>query len=291
MDVRVLRYFLAVAQEENITRAAERLHMAQPSLSKQIMALERELGKPLLIRGKRKLRLTEDGVLLRRRAEEIVALLEKTEQEVAASATNLTGEIALGGNATESVLRIAATLRREQPGVRFNLYSSDAIDVEDRLAHGGLDFAVLLEPVDAVKYESVPLPERARWGLLMRRDDPLADGHAIGREALVQEELILHRRPGLQREIARWAHTEPEQLRVAATDNVVSIDPVKLVESGLGSLLVTRDLLPDSLDAGVCFRPLDPPLEIRFALVWKRRAALSRAAQCFMERIKGAFSS
>ena len=156
MDIRVLRNFLAVAREQNITRTAERLHIAQPSLSRQLMELERELGKPLLIRGKRKLTLTEDGALLRKRAEEIVSLMEKTQQEIASDTAEISGRIAIGGAPTEKLLRVAAALHRKHNGVCFDFYASDATDVVERLDRGSLDFAVLLEPVDTVKYMILP---------------------------------------------------------------------------------------------------------------------------------------
>ena len=287
MDIRVLRYFLAAAREENITRAAESLHIAQPSLSKQLMELEQELGKPLLIRGKRKLTLTEEGVLLRKRAEEIVALVDKTEQEIAADAQQISGEVAIGGNPQPSLMRAAALLRQQCPGVRFNFYSNDATDVTERLEHGSLDFTTLLMPVDPMRYDSLPLPEQSRWGLLVRAADPLAGQGSIGPAALLAQPLIMHRRAGLQRIIAQWAGVEPEQLPVAATYNVIHGSPVPLVQSGLGSLVTTRDLLDDELNSTVRFLPLDPPLETHTALVWKRRAVLSRAAEKYLEILRG----
>ena len=196
MDIRVLRYFLTVAREENITRAAESLHITQPSLSKQLMELEQELGKQLLVRGKRKLTLTDDGVLLRKRAEEIVALLEKTEQELSAD-TALGGKISIGGLPGKRVLQAAAELRAEHPDVSFDFYSGDACEIIERLDHGSLDFAVLLEPVDGVKYDYVSLGERARWGLIMPDNCELAMKPAIKREDLCNVPLILHKRVDL----------------------------------------------------------------------------------------------
>ena len=146
MDIRVLKYFLAVAREENITRAAESLHIAQPSLSKQMMELEAELGKPLLIRGKRKIGLTEEGMLLRKRAEDIIALLEKTEQEISADSGEIKGEIAIGGSVPPLLLQAAASLHSRYPGIQFQFYVGDATDVTERLDHGNLDFAILLAP-------------------------------------------------------------------------------------------------------------------------------------------------
>ena len=162
MELRTLRYFLAVTKEENITRAAERLHISQPYLSKQLMDLEQELGKQLLIRGKRKITLTEDGVVLRKRAEEILSLVEKTECDLRANHPQISGEIAIGGNPTMTVLQAASRLRSQYPAVRFQFYSGDAIDVLERLEHGSLDLAVFLQPIDISQYEYLSLPESSR---------------------------------------------------------------------------------------------------------------------------------
>ena len=282
MEIRVLRYFLAVAQEGNITRAAETLHIAQPSLSKQLMELEQELGKQLLIRGRRHITLTEEGILLRKRAEEILELVGRTEQEITAAEQQLSGSISIGGNPQPSLLQAAAALRQRYPGIRFQFYSSDATDVTERLEHGTLDFTTLLAPVDASRYESLLLPEHSYWGLLVRADSPLADKCSIHREDILRLPLILHRRAGLQKAIAQWAHTRPEKLEIAATYNVIYGSPAALVQSGLGNLLITRDLLGPELEPGMRFLPLDPPLETRYALVWKKNAVLTKAAEKFL---------
>ena len=285
MDIRVLRYFLTVAREENITRAAESLHITQPSLSKQLMELEQELGKQLLVRGKRKLTLTDDGVLLRKRAEEIVALLEKTEQELSAD-TALGGKISIGGLPGKRVLQAAAELRAEHPDVSFDFYSGDACEIIERLDHGSLDFAVLLEPVDGVKYDYVSLGERARWGLIMPDNCELAMKPAIKREDLCSVPLILHKRVGLQRTIEHWAQTDLDHMNVAATYNVLNGDPAALVRSGLGYVLITDDHLPGQLGSGLCFRRLEPPLESSHALIRKRHAVLTKTAEAFLEKVK-----
>ena len=285
MDIRVLRYFLTVAREENITRAAESLHITQPSLSKQLMELEQELGKQLLVRGKRKLTLTDDGVLLRKRAEEIVALLEKTEQELSAD-TALGGKISIGGLPGKRVLQAAAELRAEHPDVSFDFYSGDACEIIERLDHGSLDFAVLLEPVDGVKYDYVSLGERARWGLIMPDNCELAMKPAIKREDLCSVPLILHKRVGLQRTIEHWAQTDLDHMNVAATYNVLNGDPAALVRSGLGYVLITDDHLPGQLGSGLCFRRLEPPLESSHALIRKRHAVLTKPAESFLEKVK-----
>lgn len=282
MEIRVLRYFLAVAQEENITRAAKKLHIAQPSLSKQLMELEDELGKQLLIRGKRRITLTEEGVLLRKRAEEILELVNKTEQEITADEKQLVGKISIGGNLQSSVLKAAAALREQHPGVSFQFYSSDATDVTERLEHGTLDFTTLLAPVDASRYDSVLLPEHSYWGLLVRADSPLAVKSCVHRDEILRLPLIMHCRAGLQKSIAEWAHTRPERLNIAATYNVIYGSPITLVQSGLGNLLVTRDLLDPELNSGVRFLPLDPPLETHYALVWKKNTVLTKVAEKFL---------
>lgn len=281
MEIRELRYFLAVAREENITRAAERLHIAQPSLSKQLMELERELGKQLLIRGKRKITLTEEGVLLRKRAEEIIELVEKTEQEIRSDFGEIAGEIYLGGSTPELFLKAASELRAAYPGIRFHFFSGDAVEVSERLDHGNLDFAVMLEPVDQVKYDFLSLPVYSEWGVLMRKNDPLAAGNSVTKELLKKLPLIMHQRIGLQEEIAHWAETDLENLDIAATYNAVHGNPLPFVEQGLGYFVTTRDLLPPGLPEGVCFLSLEPALSTKQALVWKKHAVFSKAAETF----------
>lgn len=287
MDIRLLRYFLAVAREENITRAAENLHIAQPSLSKQLMELENEVGKQLLVRGKRKITLTEDGILLRKRAEEIVALLEKTEAELR-SGTSVQGEVSIGGMPTKQILSAAAEVRKAHPEVRFRFYASNATDVTEKLDHGSLDFAVLLTPVDEVKYESVVLGEFYRWGVMLPTKHISAKKSAVTREDLRSMTLVMHHRVGLQHEIAVWAETEPESLNIAATYNVVNGDPSEFVRSGLGCLLTTENHITSLHDPDICFLPLDPPLLVNHALVWKRHCVMGKAAGVFLDEIRRA---
>ncbi len=286
MDIRVLQYFLSVAREENITRAAQSLHISQPSLSKQLMDLERELGKMLLIRGKRKVTLTEDGVLLRKRADEIVTLFEKTEREMTVDGRKISGIVSVGGSPTITILNTAANIRENYPDISFNFYSSDAIDVAERLEHGTLDFAVLLEPVDAVKYDYISLPDSSRWGLLVPKNSRIAERESVQKEDILSVPLILHRRSGLQNLISHWAQTETDNLKIAATYNVINGSPCNFVKSGFGCYVTTKDLLPEVLEESVCFRPLEPPLEIHYALVWKRYAVFSKTSEMFLKRIK-----
>lgn len=286
MDVRILKYFLAVAREQNITRAAESLHIAQPSLSKQIMELEQELGTALLIRGKRKITLTEEGILLRKRAEDIVALVEKTEREISSDFTAFSGEISIGGSTPKTLLQTAADVRKQYPNISFHFYSGDATDVTERLEHGNLDFAVLLQPIDNSKYEYIPFPDKSLWGVLMKKDSEFAHLNTIQKEDLLQLPLILHRRIGLQQTIADWAKTDIEKLNITATYNVVHGSPVTFVENDMGYFLTTRDLLAPTLDDNIVFRPLSPKLEVQYNLVWKRRNIFNKSAKLFLDKIK-----
>lgn len=286
MDIRVLKYFLAVAQEENITRAAESLHIAQPSLSKQMMELEQSLGKKLLVRGKRKITLTEEGIFLRKRAEDIVSLVEKTRQEISSDFTDITGEIVIGGNATPTLLRAVSSMQKQYPNVVFQFYSGDASDVTERLEHGNLDFASLLQPIDTVKYEYLPLPDTSIWGVLMKKDSPFSSMNAIKKEHLLQMPLILHRRIGLQQMIADWTQTDLRSLHITATYNVLHGSPVPFVENNIGYFLTTRDLLAPKLDDSVVFKPLEPALKKQSNLVWKRKNILSNPAKVFLEIVR-----
>ena len=286
MELRTLQYFLAVTKEENITRAAESLHISQPYLSKQLMELENEFGKQLLIRGKRKITLTEDGIILRKRAEEILSLVEKTEYDLSSNNPQISGEVTIGGNPTMTILNTASRLRSQYPDVHFQFYSSDAIDVSERLEHGSIDFAIFLEPIDISEYNYISLPESSRWGLLMPSDCKLAENNYIGKKDLLKTPLIFHRRAGLQQLISHWADTDIINFNIAATYNVVNGSPTKFIRSGLGYYLTTKDLLPSVLEQDVCFRPLNPPLEIHYALIWKRTAFLSKAAETFLLELK-----
>lgn len=286
MEFRELKYFLAVAREENITRAAESLHIAQPSLSKQMMELEKKLGKKLLIRGKKKITLTEEGVILRKRAEEIIELVEKTEQEISCAFEKVMGDIYIGGSISESVLSVAAELKNTYPGIHFHFYSGDAVDVSERLNHGSLDFAVMLEPIDNIKYDFLSLPDCSEWGILMKKSDPLALKKALTKEEIKKLPLIMHQRIGLQNEIAHWAGTNLENLNIAVTYNVVHGSPIPFVMQGLGYFLTTRDLLAPTLEPEVCFLPLEPKLPTKLALVWKKHAVFSKVSKIFIDTLK-----
>ena len=217
MDIRVLQYFLAVAREASITKAAQSLNMTQPPLSRQLKELEEELGKQLFIRGNRRVTLTEEGMILRKRAEEMVELMEKTKAEVSSSGENISGEIYIGGGETEGIRLIAKAaekIQRKHPGISYHLFSGNADDVTERLDRGLLDFGILIEPADIKKYDFIRLPTKDRWGLLMRRDHPLAEKSGIQPEDLQGLPLIASRQSLAHNELSGWLGKQYESLQI-----------------------------------------------------------------------------
>lgn len=286
MELRLLRYFLAVAREENITRAAESLHITQPSLSKQLMELEQELGKQLFIRGKRKITLTEEGVLLRKRADEILMLCEKTEREIAQDSDLIGGIISIGGAQSSTVAQATAQIADRYPRVQFQFFNGDAETLMEKLDHGTLDFGILIEPVDIVKYEHLPLKETDEWGLLMRKDCPLAEKDAIRPADIQNLPLILPQRIGLQRELSAWSGIATERLNIIATFDILFNNPSLLIKNGLGYAFALNNLVDTSESQTLCFRPFEPAIKIQYGLAWKRYQVFSKAAEKFIEQLR-----
>ena len=288
MDIRVLRYFLAVAQTENISHAAELLHLTQPTLSRQLRELEQELGKDLFHRGGRRITLTEEGLLLRQRAAEIVELVDKAAAEVRDAGETVAGDVYLGGGETEAMALIARTakaLRAAHPQVRFHLYSGNADDVMARLDKGLLDFALIIQPFDSSKYDGIPLPHADRWGVLLRRDHPLAAKASVTPKDLQTQPLILSNQSMTIHGLAGWLGRDLNALPVAATYNLI-YNASLMVAEGVGCALALDKLVSTGPDSPLCFRPLDPPLEAGLELVWKRGAAFSKPAAKFLELLK-----
>lgn len=287
MEIRVLRYFLAVAREESISRAAEYLHITQPTLSRQLMDLEKELGARLLIRGKRNRRimLTEEGMLLRRRAEEIVELADKTEAEFLAGDEMISGEIYIGGGETDAMHIIARTAKEIQetyPDIRYHLFSGNADDVTERLDKGLLDFGILIGTADVEKYDYIRLPFTDTWGVLMRRDSPLASHDSIRPEDLSDLPILGSRQAVMRNELSGWYGSDFERLNIVMTYNLI-YNAAIMVKEGLGYALCLDRLINTTGDSDLCFRPLEPRLEAPLALVWKKYQIFSRASQKFFE--------
>ena len=287
MDIRVLQYFLAVAREQTISGAAEALHMTQPPLSKQLMELEQELGKQLFIRGRR-ITLTKEGMLLRKRAEEIVSLMEKTKAEVSASDESISGDIYIGGGETEGMRLIVRTVKQVQerhPNIRFHFFSGDGYDVTERLDRGLIDFGTLIEPIDMSKYDYLRLPRPDTWGVLMRRDHPLAELERIRPGHLREVPLISSRQMTGENGLSGWLGYDHEKLRVAATGNLVNT-LVLAVEEGVGCRLTLGQLVTLPSGGSLCFRPLEPKLESWMYLAWKKYQVFTSAAEVFIRQLK-----
>ena len=291
MELRVLRYYLAVAREESISRAAESLHITQPTLSRQLMDLEEELGTQLFIRSRRdkSIRLTEDGIRLRGRAEEILTLADKTAAEFAASGDSVTGEIAIGAGETDAVRLLAEAADRihgQHPDIRFHLFSGNAEAVTDRLDKGLIDFGILVGSVDMVKYNSLSLPVLDTWGVLMPTGSELTSYDRITPELLRDKPLILSQQSLAHNEFSGWIGREAEKLNVVATYNLI-YNATLFVEAGIG-YAVTIDKLVNTQGRKFVFRPLSPKMESRLSLVWKKYHIFSPAAELFLQGLRKA---
>lgn len=296
MEIRVLRYFLAVARERNITGAANYLHLTQPTLSRQIHDLEEELGQQLLIRKSHRVELTPEGVLLRKRAEEIIAMVDKTEAEFASMEDTVSGDIYIGSGETQAIRQIAELIKdlgEAYPNIHYHLHSGNAEDVTERLDKGLLDFGILIQPADLTKYDYLDLPARDRWGVIMRKDSPLAEKEAIEKNELLEIPLLCSRQVVGSRhsenKFAEWFGTDYEKLNIVATYNLM-YNAAILVEAGVGYALTLDKLANTSEDSVLCFRPLRPKLESGLNVVWKKYQVFSPAAELFLKTLKERFS-
>ena len=289
MEFRVLKYFLMVAREENITKAAALLHLTQPTLSRQLMQLEAELGVKLFHRSKHSIILTEDGMLLKRRAQEIVSLSDKTVQELSHKEDVLSGEIAIGCGETKNMLFLSEQIkkfRQKYPLVQFSIHSAIADDIKERIEKGVLDIGLLMEPVDVGKYEFIRMPQKEKWGILVRKDSELAAKESINPKDLTNVPLIMVKRELVKSELASWFGDYYEGLQIAATYNLI-LNAASMVERGVGVALCFD--LGASFYEDLCFIPLAPTLETGSVLVWKKNQTLGSATSQFMRYLKNAF--
>jgi DNA-binding transcriptional LysR family regulator len=291
MDIRVLRYFVTVAREGSITNAANFLHVTQPTLSRQLKELEEDLGKRLFIRSTTKIRLTEEGMLLRKRAEDILDMVKKTRDELRSMDDITGGDIHIGAAETrviEYVAQAALSMQEKYPNVRFHFYSGNAGDVVERLDRGLLDYCLLVLPVDLTKYNHITLPTREKWGVIMRKDSPLAAKKSVRVSDLVKLPLICSRQ-ALIHEIADWFGEKFDGLRIVATYNLFYNASI-MVEQGAGYMIGWDNLVNTGDDSVLTFRTLVPKLESGLCIAWKKHQVLSRAEDMFLEEIKSRFS-
>ncbi|MGN0479164.1 MAG: LysR family transcriptional regulator [Hominenteromicrobium sp.] len=291
MELRVLKYFLTVAQEGSITRAAELLHVTQPTLSRQLMQLEEELGVRLFRRGRHSVTLTDAGMLMKRRAQEIVTLADRAKAECVQQDAQLAGEITVGCGETMSMSALAecmAVFRKQHPLVRFNVYSGVADDVKDRIEKGLIDIGLLVEPVDVERYEVLRLPGQERWGVLVREDSPLAEKASVGPADFIGTPVLIGRREDVQNQLAGWFGEWFDQLDIAAHYTLI-LNAAAMVAQGMGAAfcLEHRAVFRE----GLRFIPLAPVLENGTMLVWKKYASFSPATHRFLEFLRNTFEA
>ena len=295
MEIRVLKYFLAVAREGSITRAANSLHLTQPTLTRQLQELEKELKQKLLIRGKYKVTLTPEGLMLRKRAEEIIEMVEKTEAEFQSINDIIGGDIYMGGGESDCMKYIAEVIKEVQtdyPDIKFHIHSGNAEDVTEKLDKGLLDFGVLIQPVDLAKYDNITLPEKDVWGVVMRKDSLLAKKEFVELKDLYGLPLInsrqAMRKTSSKNEFIEWFQGEFENLRTVGTINLV-YNAAVMVKAGIGYAITLDKLVDVSEKSELCFRPLSPRLESGLDIVWKKSQVFSPAAALFLEKLKEKF--
>ena len=291
MELRVLQYFLAVAREQSIVRAAKSLHLSQPTLSTQIKAMEEELGKQLLIRGtkgSRKVTLTDEGMILRKRAEEILNLVRKTEREISLSDQIIVGDVYIGAGETDAVRFIAKAakeLYKSYPGIHYHITSGNAEFVLDQLDKGLIDFGIVFGCVDHSKYNLIPLPYKDIWGVLMRKDSPLAIKETISPKDLWDKPLIISRQENNNEALSIWIERELSELEIVATYNLL-FNASLMVEENLGYAIGFDKIINTSGNSNLCFRPLSPKREESMSIVWKKYQIFSKASEKFMQEIK-----
>lgn len=281
MEIRVLKYFLMTAREENITKAAALLHLTQPTLSRQLIQLEEELGVTLFHRNRHRIVLTEDGMLLRRRAEEIVSLAEKTKDDFRHRQEHLAGTISIGSGELKSsrfLTRLITDFQKENPLVTFTIYSGNSDNIKERIERGLLDVGLLQEPVDITRYSFVRTPVREEWGILVREDSPLAFKSSVSPEDLAGVPLILPSRENVQNELLNWFGPHAEHLHITATGNLLY--NLAFLARDSGSCVLTLNL--DCAYEGLRFVPLSPKMESGTVLVWKKAETFSPAAMAFL---------
>ena len=287
MELRELKYFLAVANEGSISHAADALFITQPSLSRQMQNLEREVGGALFERGNRKITLTERGKLLKKRAEEILELYEKTVSDVSAPVQDVGGEVYIGGGETpamESVISAALKVQGEHPKVKFRFFSGDASAVLEKLDKGLIDFGVIIDGENLDEYNSLRLPLCDSWGALVKCDCPLAQKDSIMPADLAGYPLICSDQSFAKGLIARWLNTEPDDMPVAATYNLLYVAS-QLVSAGAG-IAISIDGIINTENSGLAFKRLEPQILTHADVVWKKYSLFSKPAELFMAALR-----
>lgn len=293
IETRLLQYFLAVAQEQSITKAAEYLHITQPTLSKQMMDLEEALGKQLLVRGRKKVTLTEEGAFLRNRAQEIISLMDKTESVFRENEQSITGDVYIGCGeyrSTVSIMQLIRSIQEEYPDICFHFFSSNADAIIERLDKGLLDMGFLLEPEISPRYDCKKLPLHEAWGILMRKDAPLAARESLSFSELADFPLIMPNQTFNSHRMATYLADAKIEPHTVATYNLI-YNAGLMVEAGIGYALCIDELINTAGNHPLTFRPPAPPLYSDVYLFTKKYQVLSKAAKLFISRLEANVAS
>lgn len=296
IGMRTLRYFLAIAREGSITNAANQLHITQPTLSRQMKDLEDDLGQKLFERKSHSISLTKEGFILRRRAEEIVAMVDKTEEEFQSMEDSIAGDIYIGGGETEAISYISeviSELRQEYPDIRYHLHSGNETDVTEKIERGLLDFGVLVQPADLSKYDCIHLPAVDIWGVVMRKDAPLAQKSTVTKYDLLDLPLIMSRQVIVDKkegnDFIEWFGEDFEKLNIVTTFNLM-YNAAIMVRTGIGFAVGLDGIVNTSSESELCFRPLDPQMTAGLDVIWKKYQTFSPAAELFLKKLKAKFT-
>lgn len=292
MDIRVLRYFLTVAREGNFSSAANYLHVTQPTLSRQVKDLEEELGRKLFTRSNHGIVLTEDGILLKKRAEGIIEMMNKLKQDFVKSGDSVSGDVFVGGGESEAIKQLGYVIKEIQKNysnIRFHIYSGNEEDVTERLDRGLLDFGVLIQPADLSKYHYIDLPHFDTWGVLTRRDSALAEKSHIEASDLLNIPLICSRQAlntsHSKNEFANWLGEHSDQLNIVCTYNL-AYNAAIMVNEGVGHAIVIDKIVNTSHESNLIFIPFKPELKSGLSIAWSKHQAFSSAAELFLSKLK-----
>ena len=295
MEIRTLKYFLVAAREGSITKAANSLGLTQPNLSRQINFLERDIGKKLFNRKNYKIELTDEGALFKKRAEEIIDMVEKTRDEFKSSDKIIAGNIRIGGSEThaiELITKIMLNIQKDYPNIQYHLYSGNSDDVSEKLDKGLLDFGIFIEPAGILKYDYIKIPAKDTWGVLMRKDSKLAKKRFITKNDLINIPIICSRQPiynkASENKFLEWFQSDFDKLNIVATYNLIYNASI-MVKSGIG-YAVCLDKLINTHGSSLCFVPLKPKLEAELNIVWKKGQIFSPASRIFLDMLYKNFS-
>ena len=295
MEIRTLKYFLVAAREGSITKAANSLGLTQPNLSRQINFLERDIGKKLFNRKNYKIELTDEGALFKKRAEEIIDMVEKTRDEFKSSDKIIAGNIRIGGGEThaiELITKIMRNIQKDYPNIQYHIYSGNSDDVSEKLDKGLLDFGIFIEPAGILKYDYIKIPAKDTWGVLMRKDSKLAKKRFITKNDLINIPIICSRQPiynkASENKFLEWFQSDFDKLNIVATYNLIYNASI-MVKSGIG-YAVCLDKLINTHGSSLCFVPLKPKLEAELNIVWKKGQIFSPASRIFLDMLYKNFS-